>query len=103
MIDILGQNKEEYINSFSDIYMDEEIIPASYFKTYSDNNKKLTKFIQYFKPDLKTIELIKREDKKSYHVRKLFKYKNYNVEYEFESSGIKHLVMLFTYLLNCAN
>lgn len=103
MIDILGQNKEEYINSFSDIYMDEEIIPASYFKTYSDNNKKLTKFIQYFKPDLKTIELIKREDKKSYHIRRLFKYKNYNVEYEFESSGIKQLVMLFTYLLNCAN
>ena len=103
IMDILGQNKEEYINSFSDIYIDEEIIPTSFFKVYSDNNKKLTKFIQYFKPDLKTIELIKREDKNSYHVRRLFKYKNYNVEYEYESSGIKQLVKLFTYLLICAN
>ena len=51
----------------------------------------------------KALELIKREDKNSYHVRRLFKYKNYNVEYEFESSGIKQLVTLFTYLLICAN
>ena len=33
----------------------------------------------------------------------MFKYEKYNVEYEFESSGIKQLVKLFTYLSKCAN
>ena len=46
--------------------------------------------------------MIPQEDKTQLHVRKLFVYKEYKVEYEFESSGIKQLVNLFTYLYSCA-
>lgn len=83
--------------------INDDIIPINGFPKYQINNKKLAKFIQIFKPELKEIELIPFENRNVYHVRKLFVYDDYKVELEFESSGIKQLVNLFTYLERCAN
>ena len=97
-IEILKAKKDLLVNS----HVDETIVPISKYQSYLDENKKLQKFIQAFKPDLKEIEVIKSEEGEYYHVRKLFKYPEYNVELEFESSGIKQLVRLFSFLLKCA-
>ena len=91
----LKDKKENWI----DYYPAETIISKSSYEEYARDNKKLERFIKVFKPELKEIELEKSEDKDTYHVKRLFKY----VEYEFESSGIKQLVKLFTYLSKCAN
>lgn len=88
--------------TWTDTYSDDEIVPITSFKIYEKENKKLEKFLQIFKPDIKEIQLIKTQDRSIYHVRKLFVYKDYNVELEFESSGIKQLVKLFSYLSRCA-
>ena len=98
-LETLKQKKE----TWTDLYSTETIIPRNMYDSYYRDNKKLEKFIKVFKPELKEIELKKSEDKNTYHVRRLFKYEKYNVEYEFESSGIKQLVKLFTYLSKCAN
>ena len=84
--------------TWTDTYFDDEIVPITSFKMYEKENKKLEKFLQIFKPDIKEIRLIKNQDRSIYHVRKLFVYKDYKVELEFESSGIKQLVKLFFYL-----
>lgn len=98
-LEALKEKKDNWI----DLYSTETVIPKEMYESYAKDNKKLEKFIKVFKPELKEIELQKSEDKNLYHVRRLFKYEKYNVEYEFESSGIKQLVKLFTYLSKCAN
>ena len=97
-VELLRSKKELLVNT----YTDETVIPISRYEQYLKENKKLHKFIQAFKPDLKEIQILKSEDGGFYHVRKLFKYPEYNVELEFESSGIKQLVRLFSILLKCA-
>lgn len=95
----LKDKKENWI----DYYPAETVISKSSYEEYARDNKKLERFIKVFKPELKEIELEKSEDKDTYHVKRLFKYEKYNVEYEFESSGIKQLVKLFSHLSKCAN
>lgn len=99
----LEYDKDNYLGNFVDVYTDEEIISSNLLSIYEEENKKLEKFIKYFKPELRAIELIKQEEKNFIHVRRLFKYERYNVEFEFESSGIKQLVKLFGYLSKCAS
>ena len=97
-IEIIKNKKNEWV----DLYTDNTTIHKNRIKSFESDNKKLEKFIRLFKPELKEIELIKSEDGELIHIRKLFKYKDYNVEQEFESSGIKQLVKLFSYLLLCS-
>ena len=91
-----------YSQSIDRFYIGETIVPKRFYEQYISNNKKLEKFIKLFKPEVKEIALDPVEDGDLYHVRRLFKYNGYSVEYEFESSGIKQLVKLFTYLIKCA-
>lgn len=102
MLDTLEIDKKIYLENLTDIYSDEEVVPLRLIQNYREENAKLERFIKYFKPELKSIELLEREDKKLVHVRRIFKYQEYNVEYEFESSGVKQLVRLFGYLSKCA-
>ncbi|MCR4661986.1 MAG: ATP-binding protein [Clostridia bacterium] len=102
---LVSQTEEIKLKSqnWIDVYMSDAIISKEYYNIYKQENEKLEKFIKYFKPELKKIELILLEDGSIYHVRRLFVYKDYNVELEFESSGIKQLVKLYSYLEKCAN
>ena len=86
-----------------DIYTSDAMVSKKEYKKYEAENKKLERFIKYFKPDLKEIKLIPSENRNVYNVRKLFVYENYRVEFEFESSGIKQLVKLYSYLEKCAS
>ncbi len=84
-------------------YLDDEVINKTNYNYYLSETKKMFKFIKLFKPDLKKIELRYREDGNNYHIKKLFIYDSYKVEYEYESSGIKQLVKLYSFLDNCSN
>lgn len=94
----LKQKRETWI----DLYTDDVVVPKQLINLYEKDNKKLERFIKIFKPEIKEIALDKAEDGNAYHIRKVFKYSTYNVEFEFESSGIKQLVKLFTYLSKCS-
>lgn len=70
---------------------------------FEKENEKLEKFIKIFKPSLKSIGLVYREDRDFLNFQRYFVYDGYNVDLEFESSGIKQLVELFPFLNECAN
>lgn len=97
-VETLKQKRETWI----DLYTDDIVVPKQLINLYEKDNKRLERFIKIFKPEIKEIALDKAEDGNVYHVRKVFKYSTYNVEFEFESSGIKQLVKLFTYLSKCS-
>lgn len=102
LIELIEHIKHENIEVLSNVYFDDDKINKDNFDLFKKETIKLQKFIQYFKPELKRVELIPIENANVYHVRKVFVYEKYNVELEFESSGIKQLVKLFTYLERCA-
>ena len=102
LIELIEHVKHENIEVLSNVYFDDDKINKDNFDLFKKETIKLQKFIQYFKPELKRVELIPIENANVYHVRKVFVYEKYNVELEFESSGIKQLVKLFTYLERCA-
>lgn len=90
------------LTDFTEIYTSDIIVAKNEFEKYEKENKKLERFIKFFKPDLKEIKLIPSENRNVYNVRKIFIYDDYRVEFEFESSGIKQLVKLYSYLEKCA-
>ena len=64
-------------------------IPVDKYEAYKDFVKKLKKFIQIFKPELKDIE-IERKDKGVDYVCSLnMVYEGFSINSEFESTGIK--------------
>ena len=68
------------------------------YEAYKDFVKKLKKFIQIFKPELKDIE-IERKDKGVDYVCSLnMVYEGFGINSEFESTGIKKLIKLYAYL-----
>lgn len=74
---------------------DRFIIKKEAFHYFEKYVRKLKKFISIFKSDLKNIEIVKRDEKDHYECELLFCYSDYSINYEFESAGIKRLVMLF--------
>ena len=73
-------------------------IPVDKYGAYKDFVKKLKKFIQIFKPELKDIE-IERKDKGVDYVCSLnMVYEGFSINSEFESTGIKKLIKLYAYL-----
>lgn len=93
------QRSEE---DFDGIYADETTIPKDNLEAYRKENNRLERFVRFFKPEVQQIELKHAEDGNFYHLRRIFHYEGYVVDLEFESSGIKQLVKLFSYLSRCA-
>lgn len=76
-----------------------ELVPFDYCGAYEDYAHKLASFIRIFKPELKDIEVDKRVfDEKLYLCEKIFVYPNTKVNFEFESTGIKKIVSIFSFL-----
>ena len=100
------ENHENMMDTIFDEFFDEYIsnprlnnkkdfISKEDFDKYIINIKQLEKFIQVFKPSLQEILIDKVEKKDIYVCRKVFKYKDYQIDSEFESTGIKKLITYF--------
>ena len=77
----------------------EEIIKRDSLASYEAQNEKLQSFIKIFKPELKKIALDKKVNGNLIHCRRIFDYGDkLQIDVEYESSGIKHLIMLHKYL-----
>ena len=95
--DIIGllSNSDEkyYFTSLSDIVLKKEI------KKYEETYKKIRDFIKIIKPSLKDIIIEHTDyDKDNYKCRKIFVYDDYRIDMEYESTGIKKMVELYTYI-----
>ena len=65
------------------------------FENYKLKIKKLERFIQLFKRDLKSIDIDRTEAGDYYACKLLMNYGDYRVDTVFESTGITKLIMLF--------
>jgi hypothetical protein len=78
----------------------EDKVDKSMYSEYQKYIAKLADFIKLFKPDLQRIELIKKEDEHYYYFRKTLVYEKWSISEELESSGIKKLMSLYSYIGN---
>lgn len=91
----------DYLINLSTINRD--VVKKYYFSKYEDNIRKLEEFIKIFKPDLDKIVIDKKDDDDKYYCDKIFIYGKKRINVEFESTGIKKLVRLYSALKSCAN
>lgn len=98
---IQNYNEDKYIFSLS--VEDYDGISQDEYENYKHNIMRLTKFIQIFKPNLLEIKIENKVDKDILYCKKIFVYDGYDIDIEFESTGIKKLVKLFGSLSECAN
>lgn len=76
---------------------DSQFILKEFSKDYENKIKRLEKFIKIFKNQLVRIEFKKKEySEELYIYDKKFVYENYSINTEFESTGIKKLITLFS-------
>ena len=98
------EKSSEYINDINEILdtisvysgFDDNSISKSEFDKYKESVKQLTKFIQIFKRELKSIDIDAKDDGDNYRCELIFNYGNYKVNKEFESTEIKKLVRLYS-------
>ena len=98
------EKSSEYINDINEILdtisvysgFDDNSISKSEFDKYKESVKQLAKFIQIFKRELKSIDIDAKDDGDNYRCELIFNYGNYKVNKEFESTGIKKLVRLYS-------
>ena len=98
------EKSSEYIDDINEILdtisvysgFDDNSISKSEFDKYKESVKQLTKFIQIFKRELKSIDIDAKDNGDNYRCELIFNYGNYKVNKEFESTGIKKLVRLYS-------
>jgi hypothetical protein len=101
MPDISGDDLQDSINEVKralSLGSNEERIPKELLGFYKEHIGRLCEFIRIFKPDLKTIDIDKKEDGDYYRYNLVMVYEAYRLDIEFESKGIKKLVDMFSYL-----
>lgn len=73
-------------------------IPKSLFDSFELQVAGLSRFIQIFKPQLNSLLVQKREDGQFWSCEIIAKYDDYSIYSEFESTGIKKLIKLYSYI-----
>lgn len=74
------------------------VVKKELYQEFEKFIKRQTKFIQLFKPELKSIEIHKIEGKDFYLCSRVMNYDNYSISVDFESTGIKRLLAIYTFL-----
>ena len=74
------------------------MVPKEELDAFEQQVEKLKGFIKIFKNELIDIELVKRDDKEYYPCELVLHYKDYSVNAEFESTGIKKLIKIYSYI-----
>lgn len=84
---------------YFDILSNEKnIVAKELYSRFEKNVSKLCKFLRIFKPELKEIEIDRKEDKDIYTCYLVMVYDSYKIHAEYESTGIKKLIKLYAYL-----
>ena len=96
------KNLSKFIKNYNKISLrvrlNEDIVKKNKIKEYEKQVGKLKEFIKILKPNLKDIKVDKKFDGENYHCRKQFVYDNYYVDEEYESTGIKKIIKIYSFL-----
>ena len=85
----------EFLNVFS---VSGNIVSKSMYKNFKKEAEKLYDFLHIFKPDLQKIEVDRKENRDFWICDLVMVYESYKIHAEYESTGIKKLIKLFSYL-----
>ncbi|MCI6509001.1 MAG: AAA family ATPase [Bacilli bacterium] len=80
-----------------------DVIRKNNLDKYKDNVNNLYKFLKLFKPNLKEIKIETTEDENYYYCSKKMVYENYEVDSEYESTGIQKLMSIYNSLSDVVN
>lgn len=86
------------IDGLCDLKGSKNYVLKKAYKQFSKAVGELYEFLHIFKSDLKNIEIDRKENKDFWLCDLIMVYDDYKVHAEFESTGIKKLIRLFTYL-----
>lgn len=95
IISYLFTEDKEYSNVIS---VTKNVVIKDKYKYFEKTIDELFEFLCIFKPDLKKIEIDKKEDHDVWICDLVMNYETYNIHAEYESTGIKKLIRLFVYL-----
>ena len=93
--------REEFLSAARDISLGDEdydFVPIKEKENYMEMIKRMKTFLQIFKSNIKDIRIDETIQRDKIRCRKIFVYPNYEVDYEFESTGIKNLSKMFSLL-----
>lgn len=91
----LSKEFNNYIVTFT---VKDDVVYKNKIDDYIHQVNKLKEFIQILKPNLKDIKIDSRIDGDYYHCNKVFVYNDYEVDEEYESTGIKRIIKMYTCL-----
>ena len=94
-VDHLVESDADDMNVLS---VSEQTVSKLFYEDYERVVGKLYEFLRIFKPDLKGIEIDKKENREMYVCSLIMVYESFKIHAEFESTGVKKLINLFTYL-----
>ena len=95
--------RHEIKRSMQFMISDRELnVRKSIYPDFVREVEQLYEFLRIFKKELKSVGIEKKEDKYSYKCRLIMRYQDYDVDAEFESTGIKKLIKLFAFLKKSA-
>ena len=97
-IEIIREANKQILNS----YFDTNLIEKERFAYYEKYVRKMFLFLKIFKPDLKAIEIEKKEAPDYYKCDLIMIYTHYRINQELESRGIRKLIRLFDYFVNAS-
>ena len=95
-----GLDHDKHINV---LRVSKNRIRKSKYKTFEKSIMQLQKFLYIFKPELKNIEIDKKEEGNTWICDLIMVYDSYKVHAEYESTGINKLIRLFAYLKEMVN
>jgi len=82
-------------NAVTEIEGVESLVAKDIFSRYEKKVDRLCDFVKLFKPELKGIEIEKKDDGRYYRCRLNMVYEGYSLDREFESKGIKKIMDLY--------
>ncbi len=96
--DLTSYTVKTLTNTFIIVKKEEDIVNKNCYDIYVNQVENYAKFLKILKPDLKTIRIEKRIENDVYHCKKIYVYDNYEIDEEYESSGIKRISKLYNYI-----
>lgn len=98
-----NQLRSGILTTFGSGYFDVIYKEKDSFENYKKTVKKMEAFIKLLKQELIKIDVKKKSFGEMYFINLVFIYRDYEVEYEYESTGVKKLCMLFSAFLASRN
>lgn len=86
------------IDGLNEVKVSENYVLKDSYEQFKKEVEELYGFLHIFKSDLKNIEIDRKENKDFWLCDLIMVYDDYKVHAEFESTGIKKIIRLFTYL-----